>query len=279
VSVERGFYEIELDDSVLTLEPGLANLETNTSAIVKKLTIQKTVKLNEEERLILAAFLAVQFVRTREQRLRFEYMGKAVAQKLQEMAGPAADEFTKSIHPFDSKVFGLKSVLNAKEFVPHFLNKTWLLFETKSSHPFFTSDNPVTLYKDVDLGPRGNLGLAVRGIQIYVPISSTLCLALFCPGITTELQEHFEAVTAWSNVVPEFGVDRLKYPELTNAFYEGITRGVSIEVLEQNVTMINSLQVMSSSRFVYCERDCFDLVEQMIADHADHREGLKPIVS
>lgn len=45
------------------------------------------------------------------------------------------------------------------------------------------------------------------------------------------------------------------------------------------VTRINSLQVSFSSRFVYCESDSFELVEEMIRKNEKFRESLKPVIS
>ena len=41
IAAEAGFYEIELEDSVLTVEPSLSDLETHASAIIKKLIERK----------------------------------------------------------------------------------------------------------------------------------------------------------------------------------------------------------------------------------------------
>jgi hypothetical protein len=40
--------------------------------------------------------------------------------------------------------------------------------------------------------------------------------------------------------------------------------------------MVNSLQVMYSSRFVYCETNEFALVEMMIRNNPKYREALRP---
>lgn len=283
IAAENGFYELELPDGILTLEPGLAHLEANAAGIIKKLVYEKTIKaLNEDEVAILAVFLAVQFVRTKEHRLRFEHLGKLFSQKLRDMGATEEniEEVTKGpVGVPEDKLIGLKSVLGAKEFVPYFLNKVWVLFETTRKYPFFISDNPLTLHNEIDHGPYGNIGLAVRGIEIYLPISTTLCLGLLCPTIAEEFQKAHQNMKMLDQMAPGFADSVMNKPAAAREFCEGLVNGTPISIIEDNVTMINSLQVMYSSRFVYCETDSFGLVERMLSDNKNYREGLKPTVS
>lgn len=283
VAVESGFYDIELTDRVLTLEPGLAHLETNASGIIKKLLNQKTIRaLDKHEVVILAVFLAVQFVRTKEHRLRFEHLGKLFSDKLRSM-GATEENIEKEMKapagvPED-KLIGLKSVVGATKFVPHFINKAWVLFETSRKHPFYISDNPLTLHNEVDHGLYGNLGLAVRGIEIYLPLSTTLCLGLLCPTIAKEFHEADKNMKLLDQVAPGLADTVMNRPAAARAFCEGLINGTPIKIIEDNVTMINSLQVVYSSRFVYCETDSFGLVERMLGENEKYRQGLKPTVS
>lgn len=283
IAAENGFYDIEIDDGILTLEPSLAHLEANTSVIIKKILKERTLKtLDEHEVAILAVFLAVQFVRTKEHRLRFEYLCELLAHKLRDMEESEENiaEQTKITTGLpEDKLIGFKSVLGAKEFVPHFLNKVWVLFETTVKNPFYISDNPLTLHNEVDHGPYGNIGLAVRGIEIYLPISTTLCLGLLCPSIAEEFQKAYENIRQLDQVAPGLADTIMNKPEAARAFCEGLVNRTPIQVIEDNVMMMNSLQVMYSSRFVYCETGSFDLVKRMIGDNEKFREGLKPTVS
>jgi hypothetical protein len=178
----------------------------------------------------------------------------------------------------EDKLFGLRSLAEAKEFVPYFLNKSRVLLETTPRNPFFISDNPIGLHNDIDHGPYGNLGLAVKGIQIYLPISSTLCLNLLCPTIADEFIKAYDNLKILDQVAPKLPDSVMKKQNFARAFCDGLVNGTPIRVVEDNVTMINSLQVMFSSRFVYCESDSFELVEKMIRDNQKYREGLKPVM-
>jgi hypothetical protein len=283
VAAENGFYDLEVEDTVLTMEPGLAHLEANTSRIIRKLTKTRSIKsLSEDEVAILAVFLAVQFVRTKEHRLRFEHLGELFAQKLRDRGAAAENIEGVTGSPGsvpEDKLFGLRSLAGAKEFVPHFLNKAWLLLETTPKNPFFISDNPIGLHNEIDHGPYGNIGLAVRGIEIYLPISSTLCLNLLCPTTAEEFRKAYEKLRMLDRVAPGLADSAMKEPAFARAFCDGLINGTPIPLVEDNVTMINSLQVVYSSRFVYCETNAFELVERMIRDNQKYREGLKPEIS
>ena len=283
VAAEAGFYDLEVDAGVLTLEPALAHLEANTSTIIRKVVETKTLRiLNTNDVAIVAAFLAVQFVRTKEHRLRFEHLTELVKDKLQKMgaSGENIRELTTSRDDLpEDKLIGMRSIVDAKELMPHFLNKTWVLYETTPAHPFYISDNPIVLHNELDHSPYGNLGLAVRGIEIYLPFSSTLCLGLLCPSIATEFQKGYEKLKAMDRTAPSLADSLMAHPEVTRAFCEGLATGSPIKIVEDNVIMMNSLQVIYSSRFVYCELDAFSLVERMINDNEKYRRALRPSVS
>ncbi|MDV5280161.1 DUF4238 domain-containing protein [Leclercia adecarboxylata] len=63
----------------------------------------------------------------------------------------------------------LRQLVQQMSHIEHLLKKDWYLLETSPERPFYVSDNPVVLKNSNDFGPYGNLGLAVRGIQIYLP--------------------------------------------------------------------------------------------------------------
>ena len=67
----------------------------------------------------------------------------------------------------------------------------------------------------------------------------------------------------------------LRNPAFARAFCTGLETGKPVRLVDENVTMLISLQVMYSSRFVYCEADQFSLVEQMIQANPKYKEGLR----
>ncbi len=283
VAAERGFYDLESGDSVLTIEPSLAHLEANSSRVLKKVLRQRTLRcLDADGVAILAAFVAVQFVRTKEHRLRFEHLSELFAERLREMGTTEAniEELVKGPpDPREEKLFGFRAVVGVKDIIPHFLNKAWVLFETNRKSPFFISDNPATLHNEIDHSPYGNIGLTVRGIEIYFPLSTTVCLGLLCPSIAVEFEKAKRNLKLLDEVTPGLADKSMNNPAAARAFCEGLATGTPIQIVEDNVTMMNSLQVAYSTRFVYCETDTFALVERMIRDNEKYRNALRPTIS
>ena len=77
----------------------------------------------------------------------------------------------------DLKKHTISMIVNhSEEFANHILNKDWVLTQTTSKYPYIISDHPVTLHNEIDHGFYGNIGFAVKGIQINMPLSDTLSL-------------------------------------------------------------------------------------------------------
>ena len=121
---------MEVDARILTLEPALAHLEANTSTVIRKLVEAKSLRvLATNDIAVIAAFLAVQFVRTKEHRLRFEHLKELVKNDLQKkgVSGEEIQRLTTGLDDLpEDKLFGIRSIVAAKEFIPDFLNKVWV---------------------------------------------------------------------------------------------------------------------------------------------------------
>jgi hypothetical protein len=275
IAAEKGFYNLQLDNKTLSLEPSLAKLEENAAAVMRKVLDSRCVTtIGKPERAMLCAFLAVQLVRTKEHRLKFAEFTRSLREKLPELGfGRSHVEKAMDDQPDDLKWFGVTSVLQSADLIPYFLNKTWVLFKSPREHPLYTSDNPITLHNDKEYGPHGNIGLAVKGIQIYFPMSIDYCLALLCPSIGDQFKETYydlQRSTLLGLPVP---------PRISSSFpvleplWEGILFGTAVPLEPENVTMINSLQVVHSSRFVYCSREDFSLAVQMVQNDPNLKHG------
>lgn len=209
-----------------------------------------------------------------------QHLGDLLKNKLREV-GASEEEIARSTtNPdptFDEeKASALDLAGHIESFYPHFLYKGWVLYETSRQYPFYISDNPVVMHNQVDHRPYGNLGLAVPGIEIYFPISSTLCLCLMCPTIATEFSKAYKSLMSMDRVAPGKAEATLKHAALTRSLCEGIVTGSVVPLAPDNVTHANSLQVVFSSRFVYCELDSFDLVANMIREDQGRRSALRP---
>jgi len=277
VAGERGFNAIE--NARVTFEPILSKAEGCWAEIIKEILTRRTLScLDESKRSEFAHFIAVQFFRTKEHRLRHVDLTSGLRDELRRRGATEEEIAVLTKNPSEipeEKLFGFLDVVNARRFIPHFLDKRWVLYETNAQSPFFISDNPVTLHNEQTLGPYGNIGLGVKGIEIYLPLSTTLCIAFLCPSITYE----YEKSILLNKMIEQKGLANQvpDYPQV-RAFCEGLANGNPIRVSEESVTMMNSLQVTYSSRFVYCETNSFELVERMIREDQKYRSALRPTI-
>jgi hypothetical protein len=129
-----------------------------------------------------------------------------------------------------SQIFDFKKLAQ----VAASLNKhLWMIGVNDTSHPFYTSDNPVVMNTPFKK-QLVSVGVESPGIEIAFPLSSNRLLLL---------------------------ADRL--------FYGGASDGLSVQMAADNVEYYNSLQVIHSERQIYCEKQDFDLVEDMIAENPE----------
>ncbi len=169
--------------------------------------------------------------------------------------------------------------------------KASFLAKTSADRPFWISDHPLAMHNDREFGPYGNIGLAVPGIQIYLPLTSTLLLALWCTtnadtlyanverakreqkelsvmrvlGRDVDMDENERQLDKWQAIVDE-----------GEPLLEALTKGSAVEATVENVTFYNHLQVRWAHRFLISPIDDFALAKKMISDNTKYRKGLVP---
>jgi len=172
----------------------------------------------------------------------------------------------------DTKDIFLRQLVQQMSHIDHLLKKDWYLLETRPERPFYVSDNPVVLKNSNDFGPYGNLGLAVRGIQIYLPLSSTLMLAMYCPSIREQMirqKQHLHNLLARAPYL----IPRHIRPFERLEHIRRYTDYLLMPLTPDHVTHYNALQVEFSEQYVFCSEKDFSLVERMLADSERYRTG------
>jgi len=272
VAAQRGFYDI--DDVSIPTESLLSELEGHAALVLRKIIEERSVgSLSFAERKWLSIFCAVQFVRVPNLREKHSAFEDSIKRKIVESGGDVNSVVGfKPMTAKDLKEFATHIILRAaKEFAPHFANKVCLLLETSMSDPFFVSDNPITLHNENDFRPYGNLGLAVAGIQIYLPITPTLTLTFWDESVpehllamVTAFRARFEGNEAETSLRTRVrGTE-----ELIGAAQTGGRARCASEV----VMFLNSLQVINASRFVMSSTRNFSLATRMLQEKPHLRQ-------
>jgi len=271
IAAENGFYNLKMGGATYSAEQNLGNLETVAANLIDKINKEETLaNISSDEKLILSIFIAAQIARVKQARVRMKEMNDDIVKVLEKLGvdpnnvdgfAPLSEEEIK-----ETTILTLKESIN--NFAPYILSKAWILFKAPDSIEYYISDNPVTFQNQNDLTPYGNLGLAIKGIEIYFPLSRKLSLGIFARDIEETIRDSYRKYRR----LKFFGLLKLTGlpEEATNAvkgLMKGIETGEAIQSKKENVINKNSLQVMCSTRFVYSSNYDFSLALEMIRDH------------
>lgn len=277
VAGENHFYDFDLKGHKLTLEPSLSQLESKTKPVLDRLLNADTIHvLSPEERAWLSVFFAVQFTRTRAFREQWRALPELIDEKLRRMAKSdddlqAVEELIRRPDENQTTLEVARFMIDApKDFAPHFASKTWLLLQTDRRAPFMIGDNPLTLQNSIDMGPLGNIGLGVRGIEIYFPLSPSRALAMWCPSH----EEMFRnAATNLRRLPPEIAATHIRDPSGIEEIATAMDTGRPLRFKPINVINFNSLQILYAERYIFSSVEDFTLAREIISSHPNVRYG------
>lgn len=207
VAVETKGYDIDLDEDLLSkeqreealklvpeeplrekllnvkiyasLEAGLAEAERGMAVALNSLIQHQNVHaLSRNERIQIALFVALLYVRTPKMRQRFAEVTKSLMEKINRIAPGESDSIE-----FDEKSFKLMWLMKmeetAKEFAVLLYNMQWTLSIAKFGAEIHTNDNPVLIYNPTPAtGIYGNAGLTHPDIQLLLPITPYMLLKM-----------------------------------------------------------------------------------------------------
>ena len=277
-AAERGFYNFEFCGMPMSLENGLSEIEGEVGDYIAK--IVRDGRLHPEdviEHEVLSSFLSVQAVRTRasfatiqDLSLRFEAYARSLG------AEPADFTLDPKLGGKDNaaKAHFAKMICNAqRDFTPLFMDKDWHLLKTTRDKPFLIGDQPLTLFNDTDMSPRGSLGLKVKGIQMHFPLTPTLALGMTCRSIAQELRDGLHRLSALAAINSAAAQMFSSLPAAAKPILDAISTGLPMTAEASVVEHFNLLQISNAERFVFSSDGDFRLVREMIASNAELRHG------
>ena len=278
VATEGGFYDFVIDGRLHSLDPAMTRLESTVAADILAIVQNRAIPGDPEARVRLATFLSVQKLRTDAQPQQYFHLGELLRKTLENREGPQ----TASLIPKTSKERSYAEAISiipdlVKIALPHILRKSWILYGTTHQYPFYVSDNPVTLYNSVNqnelMGLMGGEGLAVPGIEIYLPLSDTLCLGLLCPSIEAWLRNSLSRMEEARTPHSERHIDNLRSMVKT-------LDGEAVHMFDpQNVMHQNSLQVINAERQIFSRTQDFSLARGIIDAEPTARTGPRLTIS
>jgi hypothetical protein len=276
VAAENGLYDFKFEGEDLTLEPGLAEIESRAAHHIQQILQDERLPLsNPLERGELARFFAVQFVRTPAHRATWRELDARMEAWLRQ-EGMREDFF--AVDPRlgsrenAERAFIATSLTSAPQnFGPAFTVKDWVLMRTDVRSPYLIGDHPLVMYNARDYGSGGNLGLNVRGIEIYFPLSPHLTLGMMCDSHRRDFDEALQCKSQSDLSDP----GRQKGTSIARDYIRAVESGEPARMDPENVDFLNSIQVASAERFLFSSDGNFSLPEKMIAEHPHLRRGAR----
>ena len=252
VASEKRFYDITIDNKVVTLEPTMCEIEDAAlGAINAVIDNASLAQLSAETKNAIAHFFAMQIMRTRSARDVLSQMQEGFRKIL-----PQKNLRESQLPPgffMDEQQLKLSSLFNlriANELVPHLLNKLWLLNQIPPDCSFFISDNPLARRNNDPPSPHmGNNGLACPGIQVYMPLSPSLTLCFICETLIAPFREHKKLRMPPGESLP---------------LLDAIDSREPLVIEPENVVYLNSLQVANATRFLFSSTGDFSLADEML---------------
>jgi hypothetical protein len=250
IAAERFFYDLpELDrlaGRVQSLEKFFHRFEQAGSQAIARIIAaadnRDAAPIKEDDRIDLAIYLAVQFLRTKETRTRLVQTNELIHKELflrhlVEICPELAkfrDAITLTTIPEREIALHAQILLDSDfrdKITEALYLRSWILLQCGEGEVFYTSDHPVVAHSWYSSNTYGRGGLLSRASEVSIPLNSSYALLL---------------------VDPEF------YP--ASAAQHG-----TIQIMRsENVTYQNHLQVRYAYRQVYCEVNDFSLAEEMV---------------
>lgn len=181
VAAERNYYNFSHDGVTFSLEKSLSRIEDAARSLIDLIIKnEKLGVLTEDDCSLLSLFISIQHLRGPRVRSDQEAIAHSILERFGDTPdGRAMVEREWPVGKENAKNFAIHFVATeAHNHIPLFLNKNWILFKCTGAQRFVISDTPVVLSNQNDFVPYGNLGLSVRGIQIFFPISSKFALGV-----------------------------------------------------------------------------------------------------
>lgn len=292
VAAERDFNTAQVGDAEVSWDGNFSKIEDKTAPLIERIRDDRALgSISPDEKARLAVFAALQFVRGVDYRARYAHVGQMLAERLAGDAGEAVPEGL--LEEDNDGRLGAMHALNPKtliEFSAAFAVKHLLLLQAPSGSAFVIGDSPIAMANTKTFGPYGNLGLAVTGIQINLPISSEFTLAFWCTSYMEEVQaqvEGMEKALAKSNgfAILASAAKRAELETLRAASAGPLTRlktmltdvraGRPRMVSAETVDGMNALQIMNAERFVMARAGDFAQAKRMIAENENFKTGLR----
>jgi hypothetical protein len=280
-------YNFPVVERLLSGQEGVA--KTVIDSIIKNRQIGH---LSNSDKITLQVFLALQFCRTRNMRQRMLSVQEGLRDKIINDFGAEYAENTPFLLEEEQiKIFSTDFFLrNVPELAFHLSYKEWILYENTHNLPLYCSDNPLVFHNENNFGFYGNIGFTVKGIQIYLPISSNLILSVSCHSNNEELRAEYSKLQNSRNkllatsllsprgyLIKDQNKQALDLIEIEiqkgKDRFEKIEKGLPLIFEYETLKFFNGLQIRDSERFIISSTNDFSMADEFLNLYPHRRQG------
>jgi Protein of unknown function (DUF4238) len=292
IMAERRFNELQYDDFILSFEPVACKIEESILPRYQKIIERGILDGTVEEKADLSFFIAFQMLRVKAIRDQYAHIEaelskkvKALGHSMEQVEGwtPLTEDKLKIMHlgNIQQEIGELAEIISQK-----------IIFLSRAApkRTFYISDNPVTLNNRLNFGSYGNLGLTVKGIEIYLPLSAELMLCALCPSIImdisqkiivgrNQLQARAQELAVQGKITFEQMTHAVKNfekeIEASDSMLKSASTGMPFSSNNENMDFYNSLQMQWANRYVIDMNADFKLARRHNKEFPALRRGRK----
>jgi hypothetical protein len=257
---ENCYYENRFNEPTgITMGPRSAEnlhgaLESYAAPVIAKVLAGTPPEhLTSTDRISLSLFVTVLYLRSpshramhisRSRQMRSLFPGGRLPPTIVEQLGTLTDAEARDMSI--TMAFSL-----AKYLEPHLRNKFFFLSTAYPGTSFLVGDSPVVLFNMIKSEHYGNLGFACPGIEIHLPLSSSVMLSCVDPTLIALIEQKSAPMKRC------------------------VRTGGRARLAPENMIRYNSLQVRWAERFVASADGDFSLVTRMIKDNETYRRSVR----
>lgn len=266
LAAQYDYYDFEFMGEAMTVEPAFADVEAKAGAHIARIVKERRLNLADPvERGELARFFAVQLVRTPAQQATNGELFARMETWLRADGMPdayfAPDPHVGCGENAERAMMARRIVSAPGAYGQAFFARTGALFETHEAHPYLIGDHPLVMHNEKPSDLRGNVGLAVEGIEIYFPISPRLTLGMLCPSIRDRIHSELSNTGAGSGSSGAAVAGNLSPPA---RLMQAMASGAPFDAGPEGSTFFNTLQIANAERFVFSADGSFSFLEDML---------------
>jgi hypothetical protein len=260
-----GYNEFVINGQVVSFEDQLEKIETAAAPIIKRIAKSRSLAgLTPKQRKRVADYMAAQCFRTDA-----FYKGLNFG-KEREKFGPVFAQLWRSAFIVSEEI----------------QRRRWALMVIDHDDVFYLGDQPVVLQNTENPGSGGELGLDVKGVEAFFPLTPKCALYMPCGSTSDDRMARYQAAMDLHRVVRSHvlrglpgGFRELQTAQLVinrlHPLVQAFTRGTPITADPENVENLNCLQCSFAHEFVYSNRRDFAFAKRVFRETPGHRATVK----